>query len=409
MLESCSSGKNRMWMLVNYLVWIGLFLQVHTDHPSCFLKGQHADCHSKGHYWVPVLPPIITHLYLEMNYISEINSVFPVSLKILILSNNYLASPDPMTFQSLHFLSLSENRFHCDCTLDFFLKWLNMTNVTFLSPVQDYRCEFPSAVNGLPLLEYSMIIEPCEEDDEKTVHAFKGILFALSATLITSVTFCGIIYAHLRGQIFIIYKKIAGRVLEGSKRTPPENDLKFDAFVCFSNNNYRWVEAALLKQLDNQFSEENLLRCCFEARDFLPGEDHLSNIRDAIWGSRKTLCIVSKEFLKDGWCLEAFTLAQSRMLEELTNILIMVVVGKVAHYQLMKCNAVRAFVQRREYLTWPDDPQDLEWFYDQLITQILKDTKLKNFKVDKLEPAEPEHQPGAVEEILLENVRAIAK
>lgn len=31
----------------------------------------------------------------------------------------------------------------------------------------------------------------------------------------------------------------------------------------------------------------------------------------------------------DGWCLEAFTLAQGRMLEELTNVLIMLVVGQV--------------------------------------------------------------------------------
>lgn len=31
----------------------------------------------------------------------------------------------------------------------------------------------------------------------------------------------------------------------------------------------------------------------------------------------------------DGWCLEAFTLAQGRMLEELRNVLIMMVVGKV--------------------------------------------------------------------------------
>lgn len=33
--------------------------------------------------------------------------------------------------------------------------------------------------------------------------------------------------------------------------------------------------------------------------------------------------------LPDGWCLEAFTLAQGRMMEELTNVLIMLVVGKV--------------------------------------------------------------------------------
>lgn len=32
----------------------------------------------------------------------------------------------------------------------------------------------------------------------------------------------------------------------------------------------------------------------------------------------------------DGWCLEAFTLAQGRMLNELRNVLIMLVVGKVS-------------------------------------------------------------------------------
>lgn len=58
----------------------------------------------------------------------------------------------------------------------------------------------------------------------------------------------------------------------------------------------------------------------------------------------------------------------------------------MAHYQLMRCNAVRAFVQRREYLTWPEDPQDLDWFYEQLVSLLLKDTKVKKCAEDKLEP-----------------------
>ncbi|XP_069014787.1 toll-like receptor 5 [Embiotoca jacksoni] len=347
----------------------------------------------------------ILEMDLSSNALTYLQTdVFPVSLINLHLSNNFLASPDPTTFQFLSFLSLSENRFHCDCNLEVFLKWLNMTTITFLSPVKDYRCEFPPAVHDLPLLEFSAIVEPCEADDEKAAHALKLILFISSALLIVSVTLGGIIYAHLRGHIFGIYKKIVGRVLEGPKLAPDANEMQYDAFFSFTNRDYGFVEAALLKKLDNQFSEENIFHCCFEARDFLPGEDHLSNIRDAIWSSRKTLCIVSKDFLKDGWCLEAFTLAQGRMLEELTDVLIMLVVGKVAHYQLMKCNAVRAFVRRREYLVWPEDPQDLEWFYERLVSQMLKDTKLKRFAEDKPEPAEPEGQP---EQIQLQNIRAI--
>lgn len=63
---------------------------------------------------------------------------------------------------------------------------------------------------------------------------------------------------------------------------------------------------------------------------------------------------------------------------------------KVAHYQLMKHNAVRAFVQKRQYLIWPDDPQDLDWFYDQLIYEIIKDTKVKKFTEDKPKPVKSE-------------------
>uniref|UniRef100_A0A3Q3R5S7 TIR domain-containing protein n=1 Tax=Monopterus albus TaxID=43700 RepID=A0A3Q3R5S7_MONAL len=351
----------------------------------------------------------IIFIDLSSNALTHLQpNVFPVSLKILDLSNNFLASPDPATFLSLWNLSLRANRFLCDCNLESFLVWLNVTNVTFLSPVEEYTCEFPAALHTLPLLDYFTNFEPCEEDDEKAIQDLRFALFIFSALFLITLILGGIVYAHLRGYIFFVYKRITARVLEGPKPPPPVEEVQYDAFLCFSNSDYGWVEAALLKKLDNQFSEKNMFHCCFEARDFLPGEDHLSNIRDAIWGSRKTVCIISKEFLKDGWCLEAFTLAQGRMLEELTNVLIMMVVGKVAPYQLMKYNALRDFVKRREYLIWPEDPQDLDWFYERLISQILKDTKVNWLAGDKPESAQPDIQPQRDDGIQLEDIRAIA-
>ncbi|KAK2856553.1 hypothetical protein Q5P01_005288 [Channa striata] len=310
---------------------------------------------------------------------------FPVSLKRLDLSKNFLSAPDPMSFMSLIFLNLAENRFYCDCKLENFLNWLNVMNVTLLNPIDELRCEFPAALHGLPLLDYVMTFEPCE-DEEKAMNDLQLALFIFSVILIITVILCGIIYARFRGHVFVFYKRIIRRGLDGVTQRPPVEELQYDAFLCFSNNDYRWVEVALLKKLDNQFSEKNLFHCCFESRDFLPGEDQLSNIRDAIWGSRKTVCIVSKEFLKDGWCLEGFTLAQGRMLEELKNILIIILVEKVPHYQLMKSHVVRSFIQKREYLTWPEDPQDLEWFYEHLTSCLIKDTKVKKIPKGKPKP-----------------------
>ncbi len=81
--------------------------------------------------------------------------VLPKSLKVLNLSNNFIASPDPVALRSLSFLDLKMNRFHCGPKLKSFLTWLNTTNVTFLSPVEELRCEFPSGFYNVPLLDYS--------------------------------------------------------------------------------------------------------------------------------------------------------------------------------------------------------------------------------------------------------------
>ena len=81
----------------------------------------------------------------------------------------------------------------------------------------------------------------------------------------------------------------------------------------------------------------------------------------------------------------------------------------------MKHRAVRAFVQKREYLVWLDDPQDLEWFYHRLITQVLKDSKLKKkTDADVAEAAQAAVKPddhiqgGNKDNIPLENENGIA-
>lgn len=71
----------------------------------------------------------------------------------------------------------------------------------------------------------------------------------------------------------------------------------------------------------------------------------------------------------------------------------------------MKCNALRAFVQKRWYLTWPEDPQDLEWFYERLTLQIFKNTKVELFEVQKPKSAKPE--PKIKEAIQLKNIQEV--
>lgn len=98
----------------------------------------------------------VVNMDLSSNALTYLQpDVLPRSLRRLDLSNNFIAAPDPTAFCSLSHLHLGSNRFHCDSNLRDFLTWLNQTEVTFLSPVETLRCEFPPSLHKVPLLEYS--------------------------------------------------------------------------------------------------------------------------------------------------------------------------------------------------------------------------------------------------------------
>lgn len=320
------------------------------------------------------------HLDLSFNSLTYIpNGIFPKSLGMLKLAYNHLGSVDPQAFSTLTFISLHGNRFLCACGLRDLQTWLNQTDVQMSYPAEELTCEFPEAQRGKPLLHAKL----CEdEEDEKSIEELKLTLF-ICCTVLTILTTTGaIVFVRLRGYCFKLYRRVFVRLVEGSSKLPAEDDFMYDVYLCFSSKDMKWVTKALLKKLDTQFSDQNDLRCCFEARDFIPGADHLSNMRDAIWKSKKTLCVLSREFLKDGWCLEAFNLAQTKMLEEVRDVLLVLLVDNIPHYRLMKYEPVRTYIQTRRYLCWPEDSQDLEWFYNHLKQSILKDTKIKQVKKD---------------------------
>ncbi|VTJ66455.1 Hypothetical predicted protein [Marmota monax] len=297
----------------------------------------------------------------------------PANLEILDISRNHLLSPDPGLFASLSMLDITHNEFICECELRTFISWLNQTNVTLLGSPADINCMYPNSLLGVSL--YSVSMEDCDEEE-----VFKSLKFSLYILFIVTWTLflvSVLIVAKFRGFCFICYKT-AQRLLFHDHTQRIESDrYRYDAYLCFSSKDFEWVQNALLKHLDTQYSDRNRFHLCFEERDFVPGENHITNIQAAIWSSRKIICLVSRHFLRDGWCLEAFSYAQSRCLSDLSSVLIMVVVGSLSQYQLMKHQSIRGFIQKQQYLRWPEDLQDVGWFLNKLSQCILKKEKGK--------------------------------
>ncbi|XP_061481091.1 toll-like receptor 5 isoform X2 [Rhineura floridana] len=306
-----------------------------------------------------------------LTYISH--NTFPASLRKLELSSNQLLHPDLQLFATLDYLDITYNRFYCDCLLSSLIVWLNQTNVTLAGSPNEMFCFGPPDFAGIPL--YALTVDNCNED--KILEPLQLSLFIFTCVVLTMFLIAVIVFTRFRGTCFIWYKTMSRVFL---KEQPPELDKKtyrYDAYVCYSSKDFEWVQNSLIRHLDFQYSDKNKFALCFEDRDFLPGEDHITNIRDAIWNCRKTICVVTKQFLKDGWCVEAFNFAQSRYFCDLKDVLIMVVAGSLSQYQLMKYQPVRAFLQRGRYLRWPEDPQDVEWFLNALSHRILKEKEVK--------------------------------
>nr|XP_008983411.2 toll-like receptor 5 isoform X1 [Callithrix jacchus]XP_035136601.2 toll-like receptor 5 isoform X1 [Callithrix jacchus]XP_054103988.1 toll-like receptor 5 isoform X1 [Callithrix jacchus] len=325
------------------------------------------------------LPPgIFSHLTalrglsLNSNRLTVLShNDLPANLEILDISRNQLLAPDPNFFVSLSILDITHNKFICECELSAFINWLNHTNVTVAGPPADIYCVYPDSFSGVSL--FSLSTEDC--DEEAILKSLKFSLFIGCTVTLTLFLMASLIVAKFRGFCFICYKTAQKLVFKDHPQGP--DTYKYDAYMCFSSKDFEWVQNALLKHLDTQYSDQNRFNLCFEERDFVPGENHIANIQDAIWNSRKTVCLVSRHFLRDGWCLEAFSYAQGRCLSDLNSALIMVVVGSLSPYQLMKHQSIRGFVQNQQYLRWPEDLQDIGWFLHKLSQQILKKEKEK--------------------------------
>ncbi|XP_072104433.1 toll-like receptor 5b isoform X1 [Mobula birostris] len=309
----------------------------------------------------------LKRLNLSLNSLTQLShDLFPSNLEILDLSSNRLISPDPATFSFVRHLDLRNNQYICDCSLNRFILWLKRTEVDLVEPLTQMVCAFPRGLKDVPLHSLS---PGCGMEEMQ--FALVVTMTTLLVTFVTSV----LLYTHCWSSILLRYRALARTVLEGGKAETGRLGYRFDAYLCFSSQDLEWVKDSLLVNL-----EENQLQLCIEERDFTPGEDHITNIQEAIWGSRKTVCVVTRRFLKDGWCLEAFNIAQSRLYHELKDVVVLLVVGSLRDYQLRKYKPLRSYLQSRGYLRWPAKPCDQYWLLQRLADKICQDPKQRTVR-----------------------------
>ncbi|XP_041670420.1 toll-like receptor 13 [Cheilinus undulatus] len=257
---------------------------------------------------------------------------------------------------ALVFLDLFEHSFKCDCDNAWFLEWAVNNNQTQVYDAYNFECNDPQSLIGTKLLDLD--IKSCSVNTD-----FICFISTTCSTLLLMVV--SFTYHFLRWQLVYAYYLFLAYLFDSKRKTKQAPD-QYDAFVSYNAHDEPWVIRELLPKLEG----EQGWRLCLHHRDFEPGKPIMENITDAIYGSRKTICVISQRYLESEWCSREITLASFRLFDEQKDVLILVFLEEIPTAQLSPYYRMRKMLKKRTYLSWPRS-ENTELFWEKL-RQALK-------------------------------------
>ncbi|XP_077502892.1 toll-like receptor Tollo [Amblyomma americanum] len=309
--------------------------------------------------------PRLRVLSLRKNLLSSVNvTTIPEEVQSLDLSYNRLKR-FPYTLVSqrkLTTLRLSGNPFVCDCADYRFRQWIEAHRKVIVD-AQDIVC----AEHTNPLVSLKAFLslgqkQLCPVAIPRAVAYLLPVLVALAMGLAISAA-----YLRYRRELKVwLYARGLCLSLQCVKEDELDEAKLFDVFLSFSSRDGDWVHAQLLPGVESLgFSV-----CTYE-RNFKGGFLLQDIIRDAVACSRRTLLLLTRNFVESEWCRWEFRLAYQRALEDHVNRLVVVLVDDVAPDSMD--DDLRAYVRAANYIRWGEHN-----FWDKLLYSLpKKDAKRK--------------------------------
>uniref|UniRef100_A0A3P9DBH1 TIR domain-containing protein n=1 Tax=Maylandia zebra TaxID=106582 RepID=A0A3P9DBH1_9CICH len=307
--------------------------------------------------------PNLTMLDFSNNKLRSLDFLADAKLQALTwlkLSDNTLTLVSQKVINSLHaltYLDLASNRLTCECSSIDFNEWIQNSSQTQIVNAHQYTCAFPVSQQGKKFLDFE--IDSCRRDANFLY--FISSFFLVVLTLLIS-----FIHHFLRWHLTYTYYLFLA-FLYDNKRRKKGIPHSYDAFVSYNVHDEAWVCGELLPELEGQQG----WKLCLHHRDFEPGKPIVENITDAIYNSRKTICVISQHYLQSEWCSREIQMASYRLFDEHKDVLIMVFLEDIPAKQLSPYYQIRSLVKKRSYLSWPQAVQHTGVFW-QKIQQALK-------------------------------------
>uniref|UniRef100_A0A8C6U7T1 TIR domain-containing protein n=1 Tax=Neogobius melanostomus TaxID=47308 RepID=A0A8C6U7T1_9GOBI len=214
----------------------------------------------------------------SMDFLSEANLT---QLQTLIIKTNDMSVINERVFEalpSLRYLDLSDNPFVCNCSNADFIDWVIRNRQVYVNGAYQYRCASLPSEQGALLLDSALV------------------LLTLLLSFLHHFLRLHLLYGFYLLRAFLYHRQQRGR---GCAEI-------YDAFVSYNVHDEEWVYRELLPELEGRQG----WKLCLHHRDFEPGKAIMENIVDAIYSSRKTLCVISHQYLLSEWCSREIQMAR---------------------------------------------------------------------------------------------------
>uniref|UniRef100_A0A8C6U691 TIR domain-containing protein n=1 Tax=Neogobius melanostomus TaxID=47308 RepID=A0A8C6U691_9GOBI len=274
----------------------------------------------------------------SVDFLSEANLM---QLQTLKLQNNDVSVINERVFEalpSLRYLDVSDNPFVCNCSNADFIDWVIWNRQVYVNGAYQYRCASLPSEQGALLLEF---------DYRWCWESVGFFCFICSSALVLLTLLLSFLHHFLRFHLQYSFYLLRAFLYHRQQRGQGCAEI-YDAFVSYNVHDEEWVYRELLPELEGRQG----WKLCLHHRDFEPGKAIMENIVDAIYSSRKTLCVISHQYLLSEWCSREIQMASFRLLDEQKDVLILLFLEELSSNQLSPFFRMRKLMRSRTYLSW---------------------------------------------------------